>query len=644
MMSHFNKQTKTSVMKKSTYKLFISLFTLLISSSLYSTNYYVANNGNDNNNGTSTSTPWKSIEHINNQTFLPGDSILFKRGDSWHNEQLRIPSSGNPNQQLVFGAYGAGNRPEILGSVEITNWTNVGGNIWASNNEITGDPWDLGYDGAEIFFEENAESVIWGTHQAYNSSFSNLNQNYDWTWNSNKIYIYSSNDPNTNFESVEAPQLTRGIMLQDNNYVTIEGLKIRYCIDSGIYDHYATIQLYGLRVTHCDIGFIGQKDGAAAYGLSVHQSDAYYAYNEIHNCGRRGISLTIYTTSPITQSNVIIEHNHFHHGWHTTSLDCSTTGGHTIENIHFRYNLVEGDPNVELGGVNPNSNHIFCDDQSDGSGTVQDLHFYGNVFTYAHGSSIKVAHVNRVNIFNNTFYYFNPTLSNWQAHAYCGPATNVNIMNNIFCNNATTNMWAAIECRNATVGELTVDYNLYYNDDPGRRMFWVDGGTSYDVEQWEEYRNATGNDAHSPNPNDPQFKNVPADFSLTTGSPAIGAGTSLELVTKDFNGNPMNSPVDIGAIQFGSISGFNTLKKAKQIHVFPNPAIEKCEVTTKSANNEKYTIRVYDLQSKMIYESPTYTGDSKVIVPTSEIKSGIYLIGKYDKKGFTEVEKLIIYK
>lgn len=57
------------------------------------TTYYVANNGNDNNNGLTPATAWKTLDHVSDQTFQPGDSILFRRGDTWR-ETLYVNSSG----------------------------------------------------------------------------------------------------------------------------------------------------------------------------------------------------------------------------------------------------------------------------------------------------------------------------------------------------------------------------------------------------------------------------------------------------------------------------------------------------------------------------------------------------------------------
>jgi hypothetical protein len=613
------------------------IIVVTISLQLNATNYYISNTGNDLNNGTTTVTAWQTLEKINSTSFIPGDSILFKRGDTWRNDELRIASSGIKNNPIAFSAYGFGERPAILGSIQATNFSNVSGNIWSASESIETNPWTVGYDNTQIFFEEDNQEVIWGEHQTYDASYSNLSNDYDWTWNNNTLYIYSSQNPNTKYTSVEVPQLAQGILLLDNNYITIDGLAIKYLGDAGIYDQYATVQLYGLRVTNCEIGFIGQKEGSAAYGLNVHHSDSYYAYNEIHDCGRRGISLTMYNTDPITQSNVIIEHNHFHHGWHTTSLDCNTTGDHIIENIYFRNNFIEGSPDVELNGVNPNSNHIFCANQSSGSGVVHNLYFYNNIFTYAHGSTIKLEDVEDVFIYNNTFYNFNPSLSNWQAHVFAGQSRNVNILNNIFYNNANTNMWASIECHNSTVGEITANYNLYYNIDPGRRLFWIDGGTSYDVEQWDTYKSATGKDANSPTPSDPLFIIVPTNFGITQNSPARESGLAIAIVSTDYLGYQRSNPPDIGAYQYndGSLTSTSSIIKNEEVKIYPNPLNDF--VSIKSEIGSK--ISVIDLSGVLLYER--YSTES-ITTLSCNLKSGVYMVHIVNINGKMLTKKIIV--
>jgi len=79
------------------------------------TTYYVsAITGNDANSGTSAATAWQTIAHVNAQTFQPGDSILFRRGDTW-NESLTPPSSGSSGNPITFDAYGSGPAPNLTG-------------------------------------------------------------------------------------------------------------------------------------------------------------------------------------------------------------------------------------------------------------------------------------------------------------------------------------------------------------------------------------------------------------------------------------------------------------------------------------------------------------------------------------------------
>ena len=52
--------------------------------------YYVdATGGSDNNDGTGA--PWQTVAKVNATTFQPGDSILFKRGETWTGTRLLVP-------------------------------------------------------------------------------------------------------------------------------------------------------------------------------------------------------------------------------------------------------------------------------------------------------------------------------------------------------------------------------------------------------------------------------------------------------------------------------------------------------------------------------------------------------------------------
>ncbi len=93
--------------------------------------YVDAVSGNDSNNGTSVSTPWKTISKVNSSmsSINAGTMICFKREQS-HRGRLAITKSGTASSKIIVDAYGAGSAPVISGNVLVTNWTQHSGNIW----------------------------------------------------------------------------------------------------------------------------------------------------------------------------------------------------------------------------------------------------------------------------------------------------------------------------------------------------------------------------------------------------------------------------------------------------------------------------------------------------------------------------------
>ena len=116
-------------------KVLIIIF-LITTKTLFATDYYVSSSqGNDSNDGTSESTPWKTLSKIRQTTFLPGDIIHFKRGDVWKEDrELFIDEQGTPSNPIVFTDYGSGDLPEINLLETLPHdlpWVDEGNNIWS---------------------------------------------------------------------------------------------------------------------------------------------------------------------------------------------------------------------------------------------------------------------------------------------------------------------------------------------------------------------------------------------------------------------------------------------------------------------------------------------------------------------------------
>ena len=92
------------------------LFVLLLSFSLCAQNqYYLSSStGNDNNNGSQTQ-PWKTLSKISNTTLGPGDTVYFKKGDTFRGHYV-VNGSGTEGNPITFKSYESGNQPVISGS------------------------------------------------------------------------------------------------------------------------------------------------------------------------------------------------------------------------------------------------------------------------------------------------------------------------------------------------------------------------------------------------------------------------------------------------------------------------------------------------------------------------------------------------
>ncbi|MCT2582084.1 discoidin domain-containing protein [Actinophytocola gossypii] len=71
------------------------------------TDYYVdATHGSDRASGTAPSKAWRSLGKVSETTFRPGDRILLKAGEEWHDEQLWPKGSGKARRPITISAYG----------------------------------------------------------------------------------------------------------------------------------------------------------------------------------------------------------------------------------------------------------------------------------------------------------------------------------------------------------------------------------------------------------------------------------------------------------------------------------------------------------------------------------------------------------
>lgn len=101
-------------------KILLTVCLIFTALAVYSQNktYFVSLDGNDNASGLSIKDAWKSLDKVNNTTFLPGDKILFESGAVWYG-QLKLKGSGAEGNPILLSSYGGENRPVInIGKAE----------------------------------------------------------------------------------------------------------------------------------------------------------------------------------------------------------------------------------------------------------------------------------------------------------------------------------------------------------------------------------------------------------------------------------------------------------------------------------------------------------------------------------------------
>jgi hypothetical protein len=536
----------------------------------YLRTFYVSNSGSDSNNGTKSYSPWKTIAKVNSQTFLPGDGVLLERGGVWR-EELKVSSSGNATYYITFGNYGNPNvrNPKILGSNATTTWTetSTGSHIWKTDTTFTNPRLlayvDGKYNGADISFENIAKPVVWGT---YRTSTSLLVAEYDWTWSSSYIYVYSPESPATRYSAVEIPQrdfcFSTGTDTEStyHEYLHIDGIDAAYAAYSGYNtntEHSEHRKLYGLILENCDVGFIGEHTfNQFGYGAELIYSSMIIRNSVFHSCGRRGVSLDIYGNG-FTEENATIENCTFYDGYHTTGVDLNVAAGGfsgSWNNVTVRRNRFYGSQSPY--GVSQNSNIsvnlLFMQDNNAGGATITNMYIYSNVFEYSQGNAVSLERVTSAYVYNNVFYENNHTYRfSWgecSHHFYADTnCVNITIKNNIFYD---TGCVTELSTYQASVSGFDVNYNLYYKPASTDKIigtlntFYMNSpkpfsGTGY---SWE----ANGITA------DPLFVDAANhNFHLQPGSPARGKGIHVPEAATDYDGRAFNATnPSIGAFEY----------------------------------------------------------------------------------------------
>ena len=222
---------------------------LLFGSGALAATYYVDPAGSDGNFGTSTSSPWKTVNKVNGRNLLPGDTVLFKRGGMWR-EQLTMRRNGSSSARITFGAYGVGPKPIFNGSNHIVNFNQYMPGIWRV----------AAWPEVEVVYFDNIRGVRVGSPASVAAP-------YQWTWSGGQLYVYSQTNPDLTFANLEGSQREYCIKNSGYSYLTFENLAAGKA-------GYISMDLYSgqaLTVRGCDIYGSKPNQPNMRVGASVYQ-------------------------------------------------------------------------------------------------------------------------------------------------------------------------------------------------------------------------------------------------------------------------------------------------------------------------------------------------------------------------------------
>ena len=626
------------------------IFVLLLSFSLCAQNqYYLSSStGNDNNNGSQTQ-PWKTLSKLSNTTLGPGDTVYFKKGDTFRGHYV-VNGSGTEGNPITFTSYGSGNQPIISGSSHDDGGGDYREAILVTNHD------NMVFDGLEIQNHRTisrsgvGDLVSFGIRIEVSDSNVDLNNFSFRNMTFKNVYALYWVDPadQNAFNDFEVSGLTfistwggiiNNVIVEDSYFTDLQRIGVHIKNTMGktstkrntnfVFRNNEFFQIGGtcvlpIRTENCLIeNNIFNQPGAKTNDKMIGRGSAvwnWYSINTIVQYNQAVNAKGILDSHGIhvDHSNVdtFIQYNYMQ--------DCEggfveILGGN--QRAVYRFNISVNDG----WRVNPNwvnSDHtIWLNDKIGGQSghPSYDSYIYNNTVVInksgndAFDTAIDINGQN-TRIYNNIFYAVNGSGIGNQQGNYSDP--NLMMTNNLFFGNIRNNF--------KTIDANRIEVNpVFYNEQSGDQYGFQIDASSQAIDAGAAY---TGNYAHPA---------IPVDAST------IFANLE-EYPTVDFFGNSLSgdSTPNIGAsnAKNGEITLSNKSDISTEKVYIQNPMISDKVVL--HGVNKSYQYALVDILGRTKQQGFLEAQKDEIILDES-LNPGIYLLQLRDKTN-TITSKIVV--
>ena len=571
--------------------------------------YFSSSSGNDENDGLIPAMAWQSIEKANSLELVPGDSVLFKAGETFSGKLTVMNEGGIAGSPIVFSSYDEGEKPILdgnghLSAVNIIN----SGYLHFSNIEIKndggpaqpGDPEELRYG---IYLENTKnDGTVYNHYRFNNLIFKNIYPT---------VNVTDDDQTGINAHAINMS----GSWGDDENPSRFRDMIIENCIFNRTARHatvFKAVDSLTIRNNLFEhVGGAGMVIGNNCTNILVENNTTNYTGSSIDSrMAGRGSGIWCFRSK-----NLTVQHNRFMH-----ARGIKDSYGMHIDignrNVVYQYNYSEDNEGgfVEILGANNNVGYRYNLSVGDGWRTRGNQH--GKIFWISgwSGDPNNPTGSDSVFVYNNSIYVRDSIAPDIKIVAV---TKNTRFYNNIV---NVANQFGSVQIENAS-SQNDFNNNIWFGNIPV---------TDQDGEVFRGPNALTS---------DPLFKNEivtdSSGFKLQDESPAINAGKLIynsevsgpfdyfhNNGSSDFFGNEVSNTENpnIGAFNGGGTFVNSSIVEQvdKKLMIYPNPA--KNTIHLKGIDRI-VKIQIINFEGKIIKQSTT-----NKTLDISELKPGIYIL------------------